>query len=447
MKTNIEQHIFELLKQYDCVIITGLGGFLLNPKNAYINSISNTIHPPSKRISFNEKLIDNDGLLANYISHIEKISYEEACIEVLKFSRKSKLNLNRGKTITFNKIGELKQNSAQKIEFKCNSTFNFDKDSFGLVSFALPQKINTHYSKVQYAYTAAIIILLLCFAFISLNNHSSQASDFFGISPNLNTYSPRNQSVISEEIINKETPGIYNVQVSQVDFDLYKINGTNYHILTKKCFKLGFGRDVQIKIWRDEKNRLKREVCFLNVSETEYDDCYKIVNVYSQIQPIHNNKVMVLTKKGKMKEAMLVLEESHIDPYIIANSNPDDNKQSNENKEDTLQIKDIGSRFLNAINSLSHNNESKIKQPEVIISRDIKHVHIVVGSFSNKKNAEAFKNQLIKRGHLNSQIIGLNPNGLIRVAVNSFFNEDEAAKELVNIKKSLSSAWVLVETK
>ena len=205
---------------------------------------------------------------------------------------------------------------------------------------------------------------------------------------------------------------------------------------------------MQIKIWRDEKNRLKREVCFLNVSETEYDDCYKIVNVYSQIQPVHNNKVMVLTKKGKMKEAMLVLEESHIDPYIIANSNPDENLNSNYNKEDTLKIKDIGNRFLNAINSLSNNNEPKIKQPEVIISKkELKHVHIIVGSFSNKNNAEAFKNQLIKRGYPNSSIIGINPAGLIRVAVNSFYNEEEAAKELANIKKSLSSAWVLVDTK
>ena len=84
---------------------------------------------------------------------------------------------------------------------------------------------------------------------------------------------------IAQDTLGKETPGIYNVQVSQVDFDLYKINGTNYHISTKKCFKLGFGRDVQIKIWKDEKNRIQRQVCFLNISETEYDDCYKITNV------------------------------------------------------------------------------------------------------------------------------------------------------------------------
>mgnify|MGYP001231670097 CR=1 FL=1 len=83
---------------------------------------------------------------------------------------------------------------------------------------------------------------------------------------NTSQYTPRLLPYVNDSL-GKEIPGIYNVQVSQIDFDLYKINGTNYHISTKKCFKLGFGRNVQIKIWKDEKNRIKREVCFLDVSE------------------------------------------------------------------------------------------------------------------------------------------------------------------------------------
>ena len=103
----------------------------------------------------------------------------------------------------------------------------------------------------------------------------------------------------NQDPLGKETPlGIYNVQVSQVDFDLYKINGTNYHIATKKCFKLGFGRDVQIKIWKDEKDRTQERVCFLNVSETEYDDCYKITEVYNELVS-KSERVMVLTKEEK----------------------------------------------------------------------------------------------------------------------------------------------------
>ena len=46
------------------------------------------------------------------------------------------------------------------------------------------------------------------------------------------------------ELVEKDTlfekAGIYNLQVSQIDCDLYNIIGTNYHIITKKCFKIGF---------------------------------------------------------------------------------------------------------------------------------------------------------------------------------------------------------------
>ena len=47
MKLSIEKHIFELLKYHDCVIITGLGGFILNNRPAYINEITNKIQRDS----------------------------------------------------------------------------------------------------------------------------------------------------------------------------------------------------------------------------------------------------------------------------------------------------------------------------------------------------------------------------------------------------------------
>ena len=101
MKLTIQEHIFDLLKHHDCVIITGLGGFILNHRTAYINQITHKIYPPSKTISFNKNLCNNDGLLANYLSQVEDLNYDEACVEVLKFSRKAKLKLEKGEVIIF----------------------------------------------------------------------------------------------------------------------------------------------------------------------------------------------------------------------------------------------------------------------------------------------------------------------------------------------------------
>ena len=74
-------------------------------------------------------------LLANYLSQIENISYNEACVEILKFSRKAKLKLQKGEKIVFENIGILILNDAEKIEFTVNNVFNFDRDSFGLRDF------------------------------------------------------------------------------------------------------------------------------------------------------------------------------------------------------------------------------------------------------------------------------------------------------------------------
>ena len=186
-------------------------------------------------------------------------------------------------------------NEFEKIEFKANNEFNFNKDSFGLRTFQI-NKIKRKSNKKLNKYAAAAVILVcIGLSFFSLNNNITDEIHLFNLNPvTKKFYHPRFESNLKE--LGKETPGIYNVQVSQVDFDLYKINGTNYHLSTKKCFKLGFGRDVQIKIWLDEKDRVQRQLCFLNVSETEYDDCYKVLKVYNQIVS-KSDKIVVLTKK------------------------------------------------------------------------------------------------------------------------------------------------------
>ena len=439
MKKTFSYYIFSLLKHNDCVIITGFGGFILNEKSAFYNELTKTAYPPSKVISFNQRLTQNDGLLANYIAKCENISYNEACVEILKYSRKIKLKLNRNKSISLPNIGDFYLNEFEKIEFKANNEFNFNKDSFGLRTFQI-NKIKRKSNKKLNKYAAAAVILVcIGLSFFSLNNNITDEIHLFNLNPvSKKFYHPRFESNLKE--LGKETPGIYNVQVSQVDFDLYKINGTNYHLSTKKCFKLGFGRDVQIKIWLDEKDRVQRQLCFLNVSETEYDDCYKVLKVYNQIVS-KSDKIVVLTKRGKMREVDLVLEESYIDPYVIANSS-----QDIEEEEEIINFNDnIGKRFVDAIQSVSSPNKVKINEPETLITKNNTTIFIIVGSFSELNNANALTKQLKNRGFPNTKVIEKSQNGLFRVSVDDFYTESEAEIAIEQIKKQISSAWILNE--
>ena len=166
-----------------------------------------------------------------------------------------------------------------------------------------------------------------------------------------------------------------------------------------------------------------------------------------------SNKIMVMLKNGRMKEAVFVFEETHIDPYVIANSSPD--KELNSNDEDSLSFKDIPNRFMTAIKSISepaesndiklNNRENPVIEEQVVekLEREIKNIYIIVGSFSDEKNAQALTKQLKKRGFKNAEIIGKNERGLTRVSVSSFYTQEEAEIELINIKAKLSSAWVL----
>ena len=74
----LANHINDLLYRYECVIVPGFGGFITNEISASVNHYTHTFHPPMKQISFNSNLQNNDGLLANYISSIENISFNEA---------------------------------------------------------------------------------------------------------------------------------------------------------------------------------------------------------------------------------------------------------------------------------------------------------------------------------------------------------------------------------
>ena len=58
-----------------------------------------------------------------------------------------------------------------------------------------------------------------------------------------------------------------------------------------------------------------------------------------------------------------------------------------------------------------------------------KNFHIIVGSFSEKNNAQVLIKQLKKRGFQNTKIIGQNERGLTRVAVASFYTQEEAKKK------------------
>ncbi len=134
----VAKYISDLLFEYECVVIPGLGGFISNEVPAGINANHHSFNPPSKKIVFNPHLMINDGLLLNHIAKSEKISYTDARIRIEQFVLKCKYALEKGKRINFYRIGHLYKNIDHKIEFDPDKTRNYYGDSFGMGSFISP---------------------------------------------------------------------------------------------------------------------------------------------------------------------------------------------------------------------------------------------------------------------------------------------------------------------
>lgn len=135
---NIVKYISDLLYDHECVIVPGLGGFVAGYQSASIHPVQHQFNPPSKNLMFNEALQNNDGLLANYISTKDQISYETAVEEINKFVAEVKKALANGEQFSFENIGNLYIDRTGNLQFDQNNRINYLKDVYGMSAFVSP---------------------------------------------------------------------------------------------------------------------------------------------------------------------------------------------------------------------------------------------------------------------------------------------------------------------
>jgi len=133
----LAKYISDLLYRYECVIIPGFGGFVTNKISAKLNQNTHTFYAPSKQLTFNSHLQNNDGLLANYIATSKNISFNEAVLTIEKEVKTWKLSLTK-EELELENIGSFHINSEEKLIFEPTTTVNYLTSSFGLTSFVSP---------------------------------------------------------------------------------------------------------------------------------------------------------------------------------------------------------------------------------------------------------------------------------------------------------------------
>ena len=143
----LETYISDLLYRYECVTVPEFGSFLTQRVSAKVHESTNAFYPPKKVLSFNEQIQKNDGILAHYISDVEKIPFEIALQKISKRVKSLKSYLTQDKTLTFDNIGDLKLNAEGKITFEPSYHLNYLTDSFGLNQFESPSVIRKEHKE------------------------------------------------------------------------------------------------------------------------------------------------------------------------------------------------------------------------------------------------------------------------------------------------------------
>ncbi|MDB0040151.1 SPOR domain-containing protein [Polaribacter sp.] len=178
----VEKYINELLYRYDCVIVPNFGGFITNKIGAKVNSFTDTFHPPTKQITFNTHLKQNDGLVVSYIAAVENISFEKALAKINASVASWNESLKNG-AVVFENIGALAFNEKKQLIFEPQKEHNFLTNSFGLSTVSSPAikhpvPANTSKSVIPlFAKYAATAVVLLSLGFIVRNGYQERQQE------------------------------------------------------------------------------------------------------------------------------------------------------------------------------------------------------------------------------------------------------------------------------
>lgn len=133
----LAKYISDLLYRYECVIVPNFGGFVTNEISARVNNYTHTFYAPSKQLTFNSHLQNNDGLLVNYVAGTKNISYSNA-VEFIETEVNFWKNSLKKEELELENIGSFNLNSEGKLIFEPNNTVNYLTSSFGLSSYVSP---------------------------------------------------------------------------------------------------------------------------------------------------------------------------------------------------------------------------------------------------------------------------------------------------------------------
>lgn len=185
----ISLHIEYLLHKHDCVIVPGLGGFVINIFDVERNGIWG-LDAPNCELIFNNKLTYNDGLLAESLMRTEEISYEAAIEKIDLACGELKQRLIKGEQVEWINLGTFKGlsevNGSKRPLFSPNKSY-IRPQYYGLTNVRLKPAISLSTKDandknaipvkpfIKYISSGIAIALLFFFIVVSYNSYEPKS--------------------------------------------------------------------------------------------------------------------------------------------------------------------------------------------------------------------------------------------------------------------------------
>jgi len=308
----LESYISDLLYRYECVTVPEFGAFLTQRVSATIHESTNAFYPPKKKLSFNEQIQANDGILTHYIADVEKIPFEEASKKIEKRVKSLKSYLTEGETISFENIGELSLNNEGKMIFEPSYHLNYLTDAFGLSQFVSPSVNREVYketvqeiekvvpiavtpekrnSRSYLKYAAVAVVALTLGGFVASNYYVN----------NINTQNQIAQEKANQQLESKIQEATFVIEnpLPAVTLNVKKQTG-NYHIIAG-AFRIEANSNKKLEelkaLGYDARKIGQNKYGLHEVVYASYEDRLEALKALREVKRNHNPAAWLLVKE------------------------------------------------------------------------------------------------------------------------------------------------------
>lgn len=415
---NIWTLVKSLLNKYECVIVPGLGGFIAHQESAVIDPVSMVINPPSKHITFNAQLLINDGLLASHIANYLKIDYVDAVkiidIETNNFNQ----SLKSKSQFQIEGLGNFILNAAGNLIFTPEKNANFLKHSFGLTSVKLNQSSTFKTSKIIQSEDVLI-----------KNNVTDKKVSLLNLGVE-NQNSKTNPTSVKSKRQRRSRNGL---TFTAIGTFLVLILGLNAYI---------FLQEGNLTPIRNKFEELNLGIKIKSIFDT--NNSGEISSKKSLLNKKSSSELLAVYNPEKTEKTALFNTELFPVNSTIVDFHLFDSLFCLENS--TLELLQDTTTFI-AIDSTITATENITLIPTNSVQPNT--YYIIAGAFKNEITALNLKDELVKDGFVNSEVI-LNPKSKSKhlkyfVTYSKYNDLDKTNYELNSINENENSdAWVFV---